>query len=222
VLGTAGLALAASLVALPRVGTEFLPELNEGAIWINCALEASVSISEAQSVARRLRAAAMAIPEVRTAYSELGRPEDGTDPKIVNQVEVLVDLHPEELWKRPVTKAQIVAELDYAVQSIPGLQVSFSQPIRDNVLESISQVDGQIVIKIVGDDLDRLREYGLWVTSSKSSRPRWVVATRRRSGRASGASPWRCVWRNPRARWIALVRFPWSPRAVRMFLSRNW
>ena len=100
------------------------------------------------------------MPEVRSIFSKLGRPEDGTDPKIASQIEVLVDLFPEEEWKRKITKAEVLRELDLALQAIPGIQVTFSQPIRDNVLESISQVDGQIVIKVFGDDLDTLRTLG--------------------------------------------------------------
>jgi cobalt-zinc-cadmium resistance protein CzcA len=154
-------ALGSSLAAIPKIGSEFLPELNEGSIWINAALEPSVSISEAQNIARRIRQLARTIPEVRSVFSKLGRPEDGTDPKIASQVEALVDLYPEEEWKRNVKKRDVIVQLDSALQAIPGIQVSLSQPIRDNVLESISQVDGQIVIKVVGDDLDRLHDYGV-------------------------------------------------------------
>jgi len=155
--------LAASLAVVPRLGSEFLPELNEGSIWLNVQLEPSVSISEAQRMARRVRELARTVPEVRSVYSKLGRPEDGTDPKIASQVEALVDLYPEEEWKRKTTKREVLSQLDVALQAIPGVQISLSQPIRDNVLESISQVDGQIVIKIVGDDLDKLHDYGVQV-----------------------------------------------------------
>ena len=165
VLAIAGIALAASLVAAPHLGTEFLPELNEGSIWINTALEPSVSISEAQNTAARIRDAVRTVPEVRSIYSKLGRPEDGTDPKIASQIEALVDLYPEEEWKRKMNKREVLVELDRALQVIPGIQVSFSQPIRDNVLESISQVDGQIVIKVLGDDLDKLNDYGRRIVS---------------------------------------------------------
>ena len=165
VLAIAGVALVASLLVVPKLGSEFLPELNEGSIWVNVAMESSVSISEAQKMSRHLRETLRIVPEVRSVYSKLGRPEDGTDPKIASQIELLVDLYPEEEWKRKVTKAQILNELDQAVQALPGIQVSFSQPIRDNVLESISQVDGQIVIKITGDDLEKIHDYGTRVLS---------------------------------------------------------
>ena len=166
VLLIAGVALAASLAVIPRLGSEFLPELNEGSVWLNVQLEPSVSVSEAQETAHRVRDAARTVPEVRSVYSKLGRPEDGTDPKIASQIEALVDLYPEEQWKRKISKHEVLSQLDYALQGIPGVQISLSQPIRDNVLESISQVDGQIVVKIVGDDLDKLHEYGLQVLRS--------------------------------------------------------
>jgi len=158
IVGAALLALAASLALVPRLGTEFLPELNEGAIWVNLFLPTSVSVSEAQDLNRRVRAAIRKFPEVASVTSKAGRPEDGTDPKLINMSEFLVDVKPANEWRKGVDKAQLLRELEAEIQRIPGMEPSFSQPIRDNVLESISQIDGQIVIKIFGDDLDVLRE----------------------------------------------------------------
>lgn len=163
VLGLAGIGLAIAVVAGTRLGSEFLPELNEGSVWLNVTLEPSVSISEAQLQARRIRDIVRTTPEVESVISKLGRPEDGTDPKIASQIEALVDLHGEELWKRGMTKKQVLAEIESSLRAIPGITVTFSQPIRDNVLESISQIDGQIVIKVTGDDLGTLRAYGLTI-----------------------------------------------------------
>ena len=160
VIGIAVLALGASLAVAPQLGSEFLPELNEGSIWLNVQLEPSISIGEAQRLVRRIRDAARKVPEVNTVISKLGRPEDGTDPKIASQVEALVDLKPEEQWTRKITKREVLAEMETLLNDIPGIQLLFSQPIRDNVLESISQVDGQIVIKVIGDDLEKIHQYG--------------------------------------------------------------
>mgnify|MGYP001076727330 FL=1 len=160
VFAAAVVALAGAAALAPQLGTEFLPELNEGSVWVNVTLEPSTSISAAQAQARKVRDLLRRSPEVRSVISKLGRPEDGTDPKIASQLEVLVDLAPEEEWKRGLSKPQVLAELDAALGTLPGVVYSFSQPIRDNVLESISQIDGQIVIKITGDDLDKLRAYG--------------------------------------------------------------
>ena len=156
VIGSALVALLLSLAGATQMGSEFLPELNEGSIWVNVTLPPSVSPTEAQEQARAIRRALRSVPEVGTAISKVGRPDDGTDPKIFNGAEVLVDLKPESEWRPGKSKEDIIKELDAAVSALPGVEPSFSQPIRDNVLESISQIDGQIVIKVRGDDLDRL------------------------------------------------------------------
>ena len=158
VIGAALLALVASLAVVPKLGTEFLPELNEGSIWINVPLPSSVSVSEAQSENARFRAAIAKVPEVRSVMSKAGRPEDGTDPKLVNMAEFLVDLKPETEWRHGLTRFDLMDEMERNLLAYPGIEPSFSMPIRDNVLESISQIDGQIVIKVFGTDLDVLRD----------------------------------------------------------------
>jgi heavy metal efflux system protein len=152
VVATAVVALAASIAVAPRLGSEFLPELNEGTIWINFNLPPGISVPETMAQVAKARAALSRVPEVTTVVSKAGRPEDGTDPKPINMVEMFVGLLPPNQWKRHITKDQVIAEMDSALAPIPGIEVSFSQPIRDNVLESISQIDGQIVVKVFGDD----------------------------------------------------------------------
>jgi cobalt-zinc-cadmium resistance protein CzcA len=158
VIGAALAALAASLAVVPRLGTEFLPELNEGSIWINVPLPSSVSVTEAQSENAKFRAAIAKVPEVTSVMSKAGRPEDGTDPKLVNMAEFLVDLKPEAQWRHGLTRFDLMDEMERNLLAYPGIEPSFSYPIRDNVLESISQIDGQIVIKVFGADLDVLRD----------------------------------------------------------------
>ena len=160
IIAAAVASLVLSLIGATQLGSEFLPELNEGSIWVNVTLPPSVSPAEAQEQARAIRRALRSIPEVNTAISKVGRPDDGTDPKIFNGAEFLVDLKPESAWRPGKTKEGLIKELDDAVSALPGIEPSFSQPIRDNVLESISQVDGQIVIKVRGDDLDSLAKHG--------------------------------------------------------------
>ncbi len=150
-------ALVASMVAAPQLGTEFLPELNEGSIWLNVPLHPSVSVTEASVEMGRMQDVLKKIPEVKTVVFKAGRPEDGTDPKLISMAEILVDLKPESEWTRKTTKRDVMTEMDQELSKIPGIQASFSQPIRDNILESISQIDGQIVVKVFGDDLDVLR-----------------------------------------------------------------
>src|SRR5438132_10358095 len=157
VLGIAVVVLGAGLASFPQLGTEFLPELNEGTVWINLNLPPGISVTETMTQVARARAALARIPEVTTTVSKAGRPEDGTDPKPINMVEIFVGLRPLSEWARGVTKEQVIQEMDHALAVIPGIEVSFSQPIRDNVLESISQIDGQVVIKVFGDDPALLR-----------------------------------------------------------------
>jgi heavy metal efflux system protein len=157
VVAAAVVALAASLGLAPRLGTEFLPELNEGSVWINIMLPAGISVTETSRQLARIRTVLRTFPEVRTVVSKAGRPEDGTDPKMINMAELLVDVKPPGEWRAHLSKDQLVDQMNTALQTIPGIEPSFSQPIRDNVLESISQIDGQIVIKVFGDDMDVLR-----------------------------------------------------------------
>jgi cobalt-zinc-cadmium resistance protein CzcA len=157
VLGASVGALAVSLALVPKLGTEFLPELNEGSIWINLTFPPGISVSETTELCARLRAALRTVPEVRTVISKSGRPEDGTDPKPINMAEFFVDLTPPAQWRRHMTKERVIDEMDRALSATPGIESSFSQPIRDNVLESISQIDGQVVIKVFGEDPTILR-----------------------------------------------------------------
>jgi heavy metal efflux system protein len=142
----------------PALGTEFLPELNEGTMWVNVLLPPSVSVAEASKICAQIRQVIRAFPEVTQVISQSGRPEDGTDPKTINMAEFFVDLKPPSEWPGKVTREDLSAQIEDAVDHVPGLDPAISQPIRDNVLESISQIDGQIVIKVFGDDPTELRE----------------------------------------------------------------
>lgn len=150
-------ALAITAAMVPQLGTEFLPELNEGSIWINITLPTSVSVDEAKSELRKLRRVIADFPEVNAVISKGGRPEDGTDPKNINMTEMLVDLKPDNQWRKGMTKDQLVREMEDKLNDMPGIEPTFSQPVRDQILESISQIDGQIVIKLFGDDTATLK-----------------------------------------------------------------
>lgn len=171
IIGIALVLLVTALFLGSRLGTEFLPELDEGSIWVNVSLPPSVSQSEAKLAAHRIRAALHSVPEVNTVISKFGRPDDGTDPKIFNSGEFFVELKPEPSWRPGLDKAHIIEQMDKAVSVLPGIETTFSQPIRDNVLESISQIDGQIVIKVHGDDLAQLRAIGRSVVAQISNVP---------------------------------------------------
>ncbi len=150
-------AFALAMGAASRLGSEFLPDLNEGTYWVNWDMPASVSQQEASNILRLARQALGRIPEVRTVVSKSGQPEDGTDPKTLSMAEVFVDVKPAEQWRKGLTHEGLIEEMDRALAVIPGVDPAFSQPIRDNVLESISQIKGQIVVKVAGDDLGELR-----------------------------------------------------------------
>ena len=147
-----------AMVAASRLGSEFLPELNEGTFWANFDMPSSVSSEEASKILNQVRKVLLTIPEVRTAVSKSGQPEDGTDPKTLSMAEVFIDVKPQEEWRKGLTRDQLIDEMDRKLATIPGIDPAFSQPIRDNVLESISQIKGQIVVKVSGSDLVELRQ----------------------------------------------------------------
>ena len=158
ILFAASAALAGSLILVPMLGSEFLPELNEGSIWMSFNLPPGISPGEVIRALRQARAALLQIPEVSHVIAQAGRPDDGTDAKSMNMIEALVDLKPDSEWRPNVTKEQVLTEMEKTLSAMPGVEPSFSQPIRDNVLESISQIKGQIVIKVFGADSDSLKQ----------------------------------------------------------------
>jgi cobalt-zinc-cadmium resistance protein CzcA len=151
-------ALLACFVLLPRLGSEFLPELNEGALYVTFTLPRNISPTDARRLTPRLKQLLKRTPEVESVLSQLGRPEDGTDPKLPNNLEVFLKLRPLNQWRhdKPLLN-DLVSEMSKNLDEIPGIEYNFSQPIRDNVLENISGQQGQIAVKIYGEDLDELQ-----------------------------------------------------------------
>lgn len=158
VIGSAVAMLVLSLSITPMLGSEFLPELNEGTMWVNITFPPGISNQETVRLTRQVRDILGKYPEVKMVNSKAGRPEDGTDPKLINMAEFFVDLKPPAEWRSGISREDLEKEMDKALDVIPGINPSFSQPIRDNVLESISQIDGQIVIKVFGENGDKLKE----------------------------------------------------------------
>lgn len=138
-----------------RLGSEFMPKLDEGNIWLTITLPTSASLETTKQVERLMRAKLLAYPEVAHVISQVGRPDDGSDPKGPNNLESLVDLQPRGQW-RFADKEALVASMSAALSGIPGISANFSQVIQDNVEESLSGFRGEIVAKISGDDLDIL------------------------------------------------------------------
>jgi cobalt-zinc-cadmium resistance protein CzcA len=152
-------ALLSAIVLLPRLGSEFLPELNEGALYVTFALPGNTAITEGRKLTPRIKELLARTPEVTGLQTQHGRPEDGTDPKLPNNLEVFVKLKPLDQWrKNKPTLDDLVSEMTENLLEIPGLEFNFSQPIRDNVAENISGQQGQIALKIFGDDLDTLQQ----------------------------------------------------------------
>ena len=159
-VGVAGLCLAVFLVYSGVIGSEFLPHLDEGAIWVRGTLASSVGPSESIRIANQARALLCSFPEVPECTSQVGRPDDGTDATGFFNTEYFVGLKPKEEW-RPVfhqDKDRLIAAMNRELEQIPGVTWGFSQPIEDNMEEAVSGVKGELATKVYGDDLKVLEE----------------------------------------------------------------
>ncbi|HLH07129.1 MAG TPA: CusA/CzcA family heavy metal efflux RND transporter [Terriglobales bacterium] len=159
VAGT-GVALAAFLTFSGVIGSEFLPHLDEGALWVRGTLAPSTGPAEGIRVANQARIVLCSFPEVPQCTSQVGRPDDGTDTTGFFNTEYFVDLKPKEQW-RPIfhqNKDELIAAMDRELEKIPGVVWGFSQPIEDNMEEAVSGVKGALATKIYGDDLKILEE----------------------------------------------------------------
>jgi cobalt-zinc-cadmium resistance protein CzcA len=134
-----------------------MPKLDEGNIWLTITLPTPVSLATAKGFERDVREKLETFSEVKMVLTQLGRPEDGTDPKGFNNLEILIDLKPKETW-RYKKKDQLVQAIDKELSIFPGIRSNFSQVIQDNVEEAISGVKGEIAIKIFGSDLKTLQD----------------------------------------------------------------
>ena len=152
-LAFAAIVILVGLGAFPRLGTEFLPQLNEGAIYIRATLPSSISLEESVRLASQIRRKLLAYPEVRQVMSQSGRPNDGTDATGFFNNEFHVDIYPEQQWKSKLTKARLIEKMQQDLSIYPGVDFNFSQPITDNVEETASGVKGSIAVKVFGHDL---------------------------------------------------------------------
>jgi len=155
------------------IGAEFLPHLDEGAIWARGTLANSTSLSEGEKFTTNERYVFASFPEVKTVVSQAGRPDDGTDTGGFGNTEYFVDLKPHDQW-RPVfhrNKEELIAAMNLAVQKYPGAIWNFSQPIEDNVGETMTGTKGSLALKIFGDDLKLLEQKGEEVTTLMTAIP---------------------------------------------------
>lgn len=153
--------LALSLLLLPRVGAEFMPKLDEGALWVRATMPYTISFDEAAKVAPRVRQVLRSFPEVTTVASELGRPDDGTDPTGFFNAEFFVGLEPYAQWKGPYrNKAGLIAAVNEKLAAFPGITFNYTQPAEDAVDEAETGLKSALAVKVFGADLHTLEQKG--------------------------------------------------------------
>lgn len=140
------------------LGSEFLPPLNEGALWVEAKLPMSTSLNETVKMVTTLRKELNSFPEVNGVLSQVGRSNDGTDPSGFYYVQMQVNLKPKEEWKRKITMDGLVEEMDKRLKNYQGINYNYSQPIIDNVAEAVAGMNASNAVKIYGDDLNKLDE----------------------------------------------------------------
>ncbi|MDM1398946.1 efflux RND transporter permease subunit [Myroides odoratimimus] len=147
-------------------GSEFLPKLNEGALYIRATLPSSINLDESVRLAKEMKAKIREFDEVKFVLTQTGRPNDGTDPTGFFNIEFHTELKPENEWTRKITKDKLLEEIRLKLENYPGVNFGFSQPIQDNVEEYVAGVKSSLVIKIFGDDLFELEKYANQVAKS--------------------------------------------------------
>ncbi|MGH7236261.1 MAG: efflux RND transporter permease subunit, partial [Nitrospiraceae bacterium] len=157
VVGVSLALLVVALLAMQFVGGEFMPALEEGNLWVRATMPVDISFEQASGLATEIRTIFQRFPEVSNAVSQLGRPDDGTDPTSFFNAEFLVTLKPPEEWRPEVTsKEKLIEEAEAILSHLPGVTFNFSQMIQDNVQEAMSGVKGENSIKLFGPDLKLL------------------------------------------------------------------
>jgi cobalt-zinc-cadmium resistance protein CzcA len=163
-VGVAVASLAISMIIFFSgvIGSEFLPHLDEGAIWVRGTLAPSTGPTEGVRVANQARVILNSFPEVTVTTSQVGRPDDGTDSTGFFNTEFFVDLKPKEKWRSIFheDKEELISAMDRELSKMPGVLWNFSQPISDNMEEAVSGVKGQLAVKLYGDDLKQLEQKG--------------------------------------------------------------
>jgi cobalt-zinc-cadmium resistance protein CzcA len=149
----AGTIMIISLITFRYLGTEFLPQLNEGALWMRATLPYSISLNESVKIADEMRRIIRSFPEVKQVVSQTGRPDDGTDVTGFYNNEFLIDLYHTKRMEHKKFRDELIDSMFTKLQKFPGVIYNFSQPIMDNVEEAVSGVKGSIVTKIFGEDL---------------------------------------------------------------------
>jgi cobalt-zinc-cadmium resistance protein CzcA len=158
--------LAGCAVRFMFYGTEFIPKLNEGALYVRATLPNSVNLEESTRLAEEMKKKIRGFEEVKFVLNQVGRPNDGTDPTGFFNIEFHIQLHPEKQWKRSLKKDELVEEMRKSLDVYPGIVLGFSQPIQDNVEEYVAGVKSSLVVKIYGNNLFELEKYADQVANS--------------------------------------------------------
>jgi len=148
------IAMLIGLLSFKFLGSEFLPELNEGSIWLRVQTPYSISLEKSVEVSTQIRKTLISFPQVKYAVSQTGRPDDGTDVAGFYNNEFSVMLYPESDWNPKMSKDELISQMSSKLSVIPGAELNFSQPIMDNVEEAVSGVKGSICVKVYGDSLN--------------------------------------------------------------------
>ncbi len=171
-LGVAAVLLAVAGFALPHLGLEFLPKLEEGNFWIRATMPPSISLEEANGYVNQMRRIIKSYPEVITVISQNGRPDDGTDATGFFNAEFYVPLKPFDSWPSGVDKDKLTDELNSKLEAqFPGVEFNFSQNIEDNVEEAASGVKGENSVKLFGNDLEALENTAAKIKDVMSTVP---------------------------------------------------
>jgi heavy metal efflux system protein len=152
IAGAAAL-VALSLLVFVNLGKEFLPELDEGDVWLRLTFPLGISIEGVRPYIREVRDRVREFPEVRVVTSQVGAPDDGTDPEAADNAEFFIGLRPREEWTRFRSKSELIEAMGQSLRKIPGMTMNFSQPIKDNVDEALAGVKGELAIKLFGPDV---------------------------------------------------------------------
>jgi cobalt-zinc-cadmium resistance protein CzcA len=172
VIGAALLLLVGAFGALQFIGGEFMPALEEGNLWVRATMPVDISYDEAARLTGEIRQMFRQSPEVVTIVSQLGRPDDGTDPTSFFNAEFLANLKPQKEWRPGLSKDQLVEEIEARLRGIPGIVFNFSQVIQDNVEEAMSGVKGENSIKLFGNDLKTMEAKAVEVEAVMKGGPR--------------------------------------------------
>ncbi|MDF7673235.1 CusA/CzcA family heavy metal efflux RND transporter [Acetobacteraceae bacterium ESL0709] len=156
----AGVALVLVIILGASMGQEFLPDLDEGALWIQVQMPTAISLEKGQEISNELRRAVREFPETSYAITQLGRSDDGTDPWTPSHVEMPVGLTSYKTWPKGEGKEQFVEKLRKRLNKIPGIVFSISQPIQDGIEDSIGGAHSPLVLRVYGDNFNELRRIG--------------------------------------------------------------